>query len=469
MAVEKLLPQSVDSEANTLGSLFIDPEAYNEIGDRLSADDFYRDANRTIYESVVSFAGRGEAFDLEIIADDLQRQGKLADIGGISYLTSLPNRVPSSRNIVQYAQIVARTAMNRRLINAAGQIAGIAYNDPAGDDALEQAEQLIFNISQGQRQDATESVATLTGTLLDVLDTRQREREQGIRLGIPTGLSDLDKQLGGGLRGGRLYILAARPSVGKTSLALSIADASARLYDSHALIFSLEMSREEVVERLLAMRANVDSQHVQHALLTDDEWIEINRGAGELGNVRMRINDTAALTLAQMRSIARRAVARHGIDYIIVDYLQLMQGSGTGSGTGSGGSKRDANRVQEVSEISRGLKLLARELNVPVFALSQLSRAVESRQDKTPQLSDLRDSGTIEQDADVVLFIYRDEVYNPETDRPHIAEIHVAKNRHGPTGQVSLYFQAHITRYRTLARWTTGAQEMTGPASDDVA
>jgi replicative DNA helicase len=439
MAVEKLLPQNVEAEAGVLGSLLIDPEAIVQVAEFLKPDDFYREAHRSIYQAALDLYESGEPADFITLCDELARRGKLDEIGGTAYVGSLANQVPTSRNALHYARIVERTAILRRLIHAAGQIAGVAYNEPDADAAMEQAEKLIFDVSQRATRTDFDSIGDILRAYIDKLDALHEHR--GDIVGVGTGFSDLDKMTGG-LQKSDLLILAARPSVGKTAMALSLAHNAALKFGQAVAVFSLEMSKEQLVARILSMDAQVDQQRLRTGWIDDEEWERISESVGRLSQTNIYIDDTAGLPLVEMRSKARRLMMDKGFDLLIVDYLQLMQGGGA-PGKGE-------NRQQEISEISRGLKQLARELNVPVLALSQLSRAVESRADKKPQLSDLRESGSIEQDADVVMFIYRDEVYNPDTDRKNIADIIVAKHRNGPVGQVSLYFQAAQTRYRDL-------------------
>jgi replicative DNA helicase len=437
--VEKLLPQNIEAECGVLGSIIIDPEAIVQVADFLSPDDFYRDAHRTIYEVVLQLYEQHEPADFITICDELEHRNKMNDVGGASYITSLINQVPTSGNVEYYGHIVERTAILRRLIHAAGQIAAIAYEEGDADIALEKAEQLIFNISQRHSRVDFSLLRDILADYMEKLD--QLHEHRGTIVGVPTGFADLDR-LTGGLQRSDLIILAARPAVGKTSLALSLAHNAAVRFQRSIAIFSLEMSKEQLVQRLLSMDAGVDQQRLRTGWIEDDEWERITYAIGTLSEANIWIDDTAGISTVEMRSKARRLQAEHGIDLIIVDYLQLMQATV--------GGKRNENRVQEISEISRNLKGLARELNVPVLALAQLSRAVESRQSKVPQLSDLRESGSIEQDADIVMFIYRDDVYNPETERKNIADIIVAKHRNGPVGDISLYFQASQTRFRDL-------------------
>ena len=444
--MEKLLPQNVEAECGVLGSIIIDPEAIVQVADFLHSDDFYRDAHRTIYEVILQLYEQREPADFITISDELERRNKLEEVGGASYITSLINQVPTSGNVEYYGRIVERTSILRRLIHAAGQIAAIAYEEGDADVALDRAEQLIFNISQRHARSDFSLLRDILSEYMNKLD--QLHERRGTIVGVPTGFTDLDR-LTGGLQRSDLIILAARPAIGKTSLALSLAHNSTVKYQHSVAIFSLEMSKEQLVQRLLSMDAGVDQQRLRTGWIEDDEWDRIIYAMGTLSEANIWIDDTPGITTVEMRSKARRLQAEHGIDLIIVDYLQLMQ-----SVLGSG--KRNENRVQEISEVSRNLKALARELNLPVLALAQLSRAVETRQSKVPQLSDLRESGSLEQDADIVMFIYRDDIYNPESERKNIADIIVAKHRNGPVGEVSLYFQASQTRFRDL--------ELTPPA-----
>ena len=437
--MEKLLPQNIEAESGVLGSIIIDPEAIVQVADFLMPEDFYRDGHRTIYETILQLYEMHEAADFITICDELARKNKLEEVGGPGYITSLINQVPTSGNIEYYGRIVERTAILRRLIHASGQIAAVAYEEADANVALDTAEKLIFGISQRHARADFSPLRDLLTDYMSKLD--QLHEHRGTIVGVPTGFTDLDR-LTGGLQRSDLIILAARPAVGKTSLGLSLAHNAAVKHGQSIAVFSLEMSKEQLVQRLLSMDAGIDQQRLRTGWIEDDEWERIIFAMGTLAEANIWIDDTAGISPMEMRSKARRLQAEHGIDLIIVDYLQLMQSTV--------GGKRNENRVQEISEISRNLKGLARELNIPVMALAQLSRAVESRQSKVPQLSDLRESGSIEQDADVVMFIYREDVYNPDTERKNIADIIVAKHRNGPVGEVSLYFQASQTRFSDL-------------------
>lgn len=438
--MEKLLPQNIEAEQGVLGSILIDPQAIEVVATKLQPTDFYRNAHRIIYESMLHLYQSREPADFLMICDDLERNGRLEEVGDASYITSLVNGVPTSGNVEYYAEIVARASTLRSIIHTSGQVVAEAYESGALDgEVLSKAQQWFYEIaSRQQRGNGFVDTESLMGDRMQRLQFLQRHR--GTILGVPTGFRYLDSMTGG-LQKSDLIILAARPGIGKTSFALTLAANAAIRYDQKVAVFSLEMSKEQLGDRLLSQEARVDQQRMRTGWIEDDEWDRIARAGDKIAEASIWIDDTAGITSMEMRSKVRRLQSEQGVDLVIVDYLQLMQAS-----TG----KKQENRVQEVSEISRNLKGLARELNVPVLALSQLSRAVESRQSKVPQLSDLRESGSIEQDSDIVMFIYRDDVYNPDSERKNIADIIVAKHRNGPTGEISLYFTPSETSFRDL-------------------
>src|SRR5881275_2756095 len=390
--VEKLLPQNIEAECGVLGSIIIDPEAIVQVAEFLFPDDFYRDAHRTIFEVIIQLYEQREPADFITICDELERRNKLEDVGGASYITSLINQVPTSGNVEYYGRIVERTSILRRLIHAAGQIAAIAYEEGDADVALDKAEQLIFNISQRHTRSDFDHVRDILSDYMNKLE--QLHERRGTIVGVPTGFTDLDR-ITGGLQKSDLIVLAARPGIGKSSLALSLAHNAALKYHNSIAVFSLEMSKDQLAQRLLSMDARIDQQRLRTGIIEEDEWDRIVYAMDTLSESNIWIDDTAGISTMEMRSKARRLQAEHGIDLIIVDYLQLMQATI--------GGKRNENRVQEISEISRSLKGLARELNVPILALAQLSRAVENRQSKVPQLSDLRESGCLASDTPVYL------------------------------------------------------------------
>ncbi len=436
---ERLPPQNVEAEEAVLGSLLIDREAIGRVASFLRDGDFYRDRNREIYAAALTLYDRREPIDLLTLKDELERRGRLEEVGGTAYLASLSANVPTAIHVEYYARIVERTAILRRLIGAAGQIAALAY-EPTDevDTVLDRAEQLLFAVSQRR---LTREYVSLHQALKDYFDTIDfLHQHKGEVVGVPTGFRDLD-QMTGGLHPSDLVIIAGRPAVGKTSFALTIAHAAAVRHHVPVAIFSLEMSVEQLVQRLLCSEASVDSHRLRSGYIDEYEWHRISQAFGVLSEAPIYIDDTANITTLELRAKARRMKAEHDIQLLVIDYLQLMQGRGL------------ENRVQEVSEISRGLKGLARELDIPVIALSQLSRAVESRQDHRPVLSDLRESGSIEQDADIVMFIHREELYKRDTERKNIADVIIAKHRNGPTGEVALRFFPAQTRFADLERF----------------
>src|SRR5579859_3090780 len=425
------LPCSIEAEEALLGCLSIDPDAITRILDQVRAEDFYRDAHRTIYEAMLHLATERTPADFVMLCEELERRGKLDDIGGSGVVAALTNCVPTSANVVHYAAIVAEKALYRRLIHAAGVIAASAYAEET--DALEKAEQVLFALSGHTRGSEIVPLAQVLQSCFDRLCTVHEHR--GAVTGVSTGFRDLDAPLGG-LQRSDLVILAARPGVGKTALALNIAANAAYAGARHVAFFSLEMGKEQLGLRLLSMRSRVDQMRLRMGWVEDAEWEKLTSAMDTLSDGPIWIDDTGGLALASLTSRARRLHAEVGIDLVIVDYLQLIRVTQDG--------KRYQNREQEIAEISRGLKALAKELDVPVLALAQLSRAVESRASKVPQLSDLRESGAIENDADVVLFIYRQELYE-EADgevRKNTADIIIAKHRNGPVGTITLGFEA---------------------------
>ncbi len=439
--MDRLPPQNIEAEASVLGSILIDPQAISTAVEILAPDDFYRDAHKHIYQAALDLYMRSTPADYVTLANELEQRGQTDLIGGPEYLIRLVNMVPTSANIEYYARIVERDSIMRKLITVAGQIAALGYSDMDAPNALDKAEQLLFAISEKVSRNDFEHIRDILDQYYDKLE--RLHNMKGEIIGVLTGFHELDKMTGG-LQQSDLIILAARPSVGKTAFALSLAHNAAVKAKARVAIFSLEMSKEQLAQRLLSMNSGIEQQRLRTGYISDadDEWSRISYSIGELAETEIYMDDTPGISLIELRSKARRLMSQHPVDLIILDYLQLMQGSA--------GSRGEGNRQQEISEISRGLKGIARELNVPFLALSQLSRAVETRQSKVPMLSDLRESGSIEQDADIVLFIYRDDVYNSETERPNIADIYVAKHRNGPIGQFSLYFVKNQTRFRDL-------------------
>lgn len=437
MAAARLPPHNVEAEQSVLGSLLIDPEAILKVNPFLRPEDFYRETHGLTYKGIIELHERRQPADFVTLCDELERRGQLEQVGGPSYLTSLINAVPTSAHVQHYGRIVERTAMLRRLISAASEISNMAYERADDEDKiLDQAEQLIFGVAQRRIERQLVPLRKILGDYYDRIEYLYTHR--GETVGVPTGFIDLDRLLGG-FQPADLIIVAGRPGTGKTSLALTIADFAARLHRQCIALFSLEMPSQQVVQRLVSGTTGIESQRLRTGDISEDELASITRSMGELSEAPIFVDDTPAISPMELRSKARRLHAEHPIDLIILDYLQLMQA----------GVRMD-NRVQEVSYISRQLKSLASELHVPVLACSQLSRAVESRADKRPLLSDLRESGSIEQDADVVMFIYREDMYEEDSFKPNIADIMVAKHRNGPTGQISLRFTKELARFVNL-------------------
>ncbi len=436
----KVPPQNPQAEESLIGSLLLDKDAIIKIADVVHIDDFYVDKNGLIYEAIIKLFEKREPLDVITLSEQLEKQGALKEIGGSSYLTNLVNGVPSAAHVVNYANIVAQKATLRRLISAANQINTIAYEEDGQlDNLLDKAERTLFDVSQKHLKQNFISIKDVLADSFDRLDSLHKDNES-LR-GIPTGFTGLDTILAG-LQKSDLIILAARPSMGKTSLALNIAQNIATKEGVPVGIFSLEMSKEQLIDRMLASEAGIDSWKLRTGSLEDKDFEKLNKAMGVLAEAPIYIDDSAMANVMEMRTKARRLQSEHDLGLIVIDYLQLM----------SGGSSGSDNRVQEISEISRGLKGLARELNVPVIALSQLSRSVEQRNPKIPQLSDLRESGSIEQDADVVMFIYREDYYEKETEKKNIADILIKKHRNGPTGEVELYFQPEQTLFKNIDR-----------------
>lgn len=437
---EAMMPQSITAEKALLGSLILDPETYLLISDILHPQDFYRIAHQQVYEVFEYLVERQEPADFVSIIEELEHRNiqLFPDEDNATYLSQLINGVPTSGNAEEYAHIIEDRAVRRRLMNAAGVIADSALHDTA-DEAMATSEQMVFDISQKRNITSYIPVSDTMKRCAERIMTASENKSAMI--GLPTGFIDLDRMLKG-LRKQFLYILAARPAMGKTALSLTMAWNIVK-QGKRVAFFSLEMGDEELGFRLISKVARIPSDRLQTGWIHDDEWEKVENAVSTISEVPLVIDETGGLSIAQLRSRCRQMKAKGGLDLIIVDYLQLLSAI-------KKDGKTHENRVQEVSDISRGLKNLAKELDVPVVALAQLSRMVEQRQSKVPQLSDLRESGSIEADADVVMFIYREEVYNPESERKGMADIIVPKNRHGGIGEVSLYFDAPLTDFANL-------------------
>lgn len=433
-------PQNIDAEASLIGSVLIDSDAITSIADIVKPSDFFDKKHQRIYGAIIQLYEKRKPIDVLTLTNQLQENGELSEIGGASYLTELANMVPTATNVEHYAEIVKSKSVRRGLIQTTQELVNLGYDEAKPiQDIIEEAETKLFKVSQRHVSQDITSLESILSESFERLD--ELHKDSGKIRGISTGFIDLDNVLAG-LQKSDLLILAARPSMGKSAFAMNIAHNVAVSEKKAVLFFSLEMSKEQLVDRLLADEAEIDAWKIRTGNLNDEDFEKLGQAMGTLSEAPMYIDDTPGISVMEMRTKARREAHQRELGLIIIDYLQLM----------SGGSRyaTSDNRVQEISEISRGLKAIARELNVPVIALSQLSRTVEQRHPQIPQLSDLRESGSIEQDADVVMFIYREEYYNPETDRQHIADILIKKHRNGPTGKIELFFNHEQVAFRNL-------------------
>ena len=439
----RIPPHSIEAESSVLGGLLLDNGAWDRVGDLLIDSDFYRHEHRLIYGAVGALINASKPADVITVFESLQNQGKAEECGGLAYLNSLAQYVPSASNIRRYAEIVRERSILRKLVTASDEIATNAFN-PQGravDRILDEAEQKIFNIGEeGSRmKQGFQSMESLVVKLLDRVQ-EMADNPNDIT-GVPTGFYDLDRMTSG-LQAGDLVVLAARPSMGKTAFAINIAEHVALHEGLPVAVFSMEMGASQLAVRIVGSIGRIDQGHLRTGKLSDDEWPRLTEAIERLGSVSLHIDETPGLTTSELRANARRLARQCGkLGLIVVDYLQLMSGSST---TGD-------NRATELGEISRGLKMLAKELQCPVIALSQLNRSVETRTDKRPMMSDLRESGAIEQDADIIMFIYRDDYYNKDSREPGVAEIIIGKQRNGPTGTVKLAFLKPLTRFESLA------------------
>lgn len=436
----KLPPQNIQAESSLLGSILLDKDAMTKVADSLQTEDFYEQRHSIIFSAMLKLYEQSKPIDVLTLTSKLEDSKEIDKVGGASYITELSNSVPSAAHAQHYAEIVAQKATLRRLIEAAQEITNLGFSETDDtDELLDRAEQLLYGVSEHKTGQGFRALNDVLNESFDRLE--ELNKDNSSLRGVPSGFSDLDNLLAG-LQNSDLLILAARPSMGKSSFALNVAHNVATQEGVPVGIFSLEMSQEQLVDRILSAEADVDSWKLRTGNLDDDDFAKIGDAMGALSEAPIFIDDTPMSNVMEIRTKARRIQNEHGLGLIIVDYLQLMSGQG----------KYSDNRVQEVSEISRGLKGLARELNVPVLALSQLSRSVEQRNPQIPQLADLRESGSIEQDADVVLFLYREDYYQPDTDRQHITDLFIKKHRNGPIGQVELYFHEGKTQFRQLDR-----------------
>lgn len=440
MELGKVPPHDLEAEQAVIGSMLTDRDAVISAIEVLKQDDFYREDNRAIYEAILNLYNRAEPIDIITVKSELETMGKFEQVGGLEYLAELPEKVPTTANAIKYIKIVEEKSVLRNLIKTANEIIELGY-DPTEEveDIMEGAEKKIFNIMQNKNQ---KSYTPIKDILVDSFTQLEElyNRKQHIT-GVPSGFTELDYKTAG-FHGSELILIAARPAMGKSAFVLNIATNAAVKANIPVVIFSLEMSKEQMVNRILCSEAMVDSNKVRTGKLEEDDWTKLAGAIGPLSDAEIYIDDTPGISVMEIRAKCRKLKMEKNIGMVIIDYLQLVQGS----------NKRNGSREQEISEISRSLKILAKELGVPVIALSQLSRAVEQRPDHRPMLSDLRESGAIEQDADIVMFLYRDDYYNQDSEKKDIAEVILAKHRGGSTGTVELLWLGSYTKFVNLER-----------------
>ena len=432
--ISRIPPHSVESEQSILGSILLDKDAMITVAETINPGDFYKDAHRIIYESMMSLNGKNEPIDIVTLTDELRSRGYLDDIGGISYLTSLSTIVPTTSNVKYYADIVKEKSVMRQLIKVSNDIINMGY-DNAGkaSDVLERAEKKIFDISQERTNNDFKPINAVLMDAYEMIESLYTNKREVI--GVNTGFKDLNKKING-LQKTDLILVAARPAMGKTAFALNLVRNAALKGDASVAVFSLEMSKEQLAQRMIASQSNVELKKMKTGTLNDADWPRIINAMAVMSDAKVFIDDTPGIKINELRSKCRKLKIEQGLDLVLIDYLQLMESEG-----------KSESRQQEISKISRSLKILAKELDCPVVALSQLSRAPEQRADHRPILSDLRESGAIEQDADIVMFLYRDEYYHSDSEKKDIAEIIIAKNRHGETGSVELVWMGSVQRF----------------------
>ena len=435
----RIPPHSVEAEQSVLGSILLDKDAMISVSETLIPEDFYKEAHRVIYECMLKLYNNQSEIDLITLADELRDQGYLDDIGGIAYITSLSTIVPTTSNIKYYINIVKEKSISRQLISAANDIINLGYDSSTKvEDVLENAEKKIFDISQERTTNDFQPINQVLTETLSMLEKLYEEKSDVT--GLTTGFRDLNKKING-LQRSDLLLIAARPAMGKTAFALNLVQNAALKGDASVAVFSLEMSKEQLVQRMVAAQSSVELKKIKTGTLAANDWPRITDGMAVLSGAKIHIDDTPGIKISELRSKCRKLKIEKGLDLVLIDYLQLMEGEG-----------HNESRQQEIAKISRSLKILAKELDCPVVALSQLSRAPEQRADHRPMLSDLRESGSIEQDDDIVMFLYRDEYYNPDTERKNIGEVIVAKNRHGETGTVELVWFGEIQKFADKMR-----------------
>ena len=437
--VTRIPPHSVESEQSILGSILLDKDAIITVSETIRPSDFYKEAHKIIYECMLKLSNKNEPIDLITLTEELRKQGHLDDVGGISYITSLSTIVPTTSNVKYYADIVKEKSVLRQLIKASNDIINLGYeNSVKVEEVLEKAEKRIFDISQEKASDDFKSINEVLVDAYDMIEKLYTNKSDVT--GITTGFKDLNKKING-LQRTDLILIAARPAMGKTAFSLNLVQNAALKGDASVAVFSLEMSKDQLVQRMLAAQSHVELKKIKTGTLDENDWPRIIDAMAVLSNANIHIDDTPGIKISELRSKCRKLKIEKGLDLILIDYLQLMEGEGN-----------NESRQQEIAKISRSLKIIAKELNCPVVALSQLSRAPEQRADHRPMLSDLRESGSIEQDADIVMFLYRDEYYHPDSESKNIGEVIVAKNRHGETGSVELVWLGEVQKFADKAR-----------------
>jgi len=440
MELTKIPPHDIEAEQAVLGSMMIDRDAVISVTEFIKAEDFYRDDNRAIYTAIINLCAKSEPIDIITVKEQLVEDGMFEKVGGLEYLAILPEKVPTTANVDTYIKIVEEKSLLRQLIKTSNELIELGYSQNEEIEAIiDMAEKKIFDIMKHKNHTGYFSIKDI---LVDTfVQIEKMYNQKGVLSGIKSGFADLDKKLSG-LNKADLILIAARPSMGKSALAINIATNVGVREKVPVLVFSLEMSKEQVGTRILCSESMVDNEKIRNGKMEENDWLKLASAVGPISEAPIYVDDTAGISMIEIRSKARKLKLEKDIGLVVIDYLQLIQGTG----------KKGATREQEISEISRSLKILAKELDIPVVALSQLSRAVEQRGDHRPMLSDLRESGAIEQDADIVMFIYRDDYYNPETERKGIADLIIAKNRTGSTGSVELLWLASYTKFANLKR-----------------
>ena len=441
MDLTKIPPHDIEAEQAVLGSMLTDKDAVVDAVELLKPDDFYREDNKIIFEAILSLYGRAEPIDVITVKSELVSVGKFENVGGLEYIASLPDKVPTTANVDRYINIVEEKSMLRQLIKTANELISLGYAETEEvDTIMDQAERKIFEVMQNKNQKGYSELKDVLVESFAEIEKLYNQKEAVT--GIPTGFADLDYKTAG-LHKSDLILIAARPAMGKSALALNIATNAAKIAKVPVVMFNLEMSKSQLVNRMLCSEAMVDSNKIRTGKIEEDDWVKLATALGPLSEAPIYIDDTPGITVTEIRAKCRKLKLEKNIGLVVIDYLQLIQGSG----------KKNSTREQEISEISRSLKILAKELDVPVIALSQLSRASEARQDHRPMLSDLRESGAIEQDADIVMFLYRDDYYNPDSEKKNIAELILAKHRSGSTGTVELLWLGNYTKFVNIDKY----------------